>query len=40
MFIQNIDHTFSSDGYDLSYLMHFHFRVIQNNILDFIDRFW
>ena len=33
MCMQNIDHTLSWDGYDLSYLKHFHFRVIQNNFL-------
>ena len=40
MCMQNIDHTLSSDGYDLRYFTHFHFRVIQNNIMDFIDHFW
>ena len=40
MCMQNIDHTFSSDGYDVSYLTHFHFRVIQNNIMNFINYFW
>ena len=34
---QNIDRTISWDGYDLT---HFHFRIIQNNIMDFIDHFW
>ena len=38
MCMQNIDDTLSSDTYDLSYLMHFHFRVIQNNIMDFINK--
>ena len=38
--MQNIKHMLSQDGYDPSYLTHFHFRVIQNNIKDFIDRFW
>ena len=33
-------HTLSWDGYDLSYITHPHFRVIQNNIMDFIDHFW
>ena len=40
MCIQNIDRMLSWDGYDLSCLTHFHLRVIQNNIIDFIDRFW
>ena len=40
MCMQNIDHTLSWDGYNLSYHTHFHFRVIQNNIMDFIDHFW
>ena len=40
MCMQNIDHTLSWDGYDLNYLTHFHFQVIQNNIIDFIDHFW
>ena len=39
MCMQNIDHTLSWDGYDLSYLPQFHFRVIQNNIMDFINHF-
>ena len=34
--MQNIDHTLIWDGYDLT---HFHFWVIQNIIMDFIDNF-
>ena len=40
MWMQNIDHTLSWDGYDLSYLTHIHFRVIQNKIMNFIDHIW
>ena len=40
MCMQNIDYTLSWDKYDLSYLMHFHFRGIQNNIMDFLNHFW
>ena len=37
---QNIDHTLSWDVYNLSYLTHFHLRVIQNNIMNLIYHFW
>ena len=40
MCMQNIDHTLSWDGYDLSYFTHVHFRIIQNNIMVFIGHFW
>ena len=40
MCMKNIDHTFSWDGYNPSYLTQFYLRVIQNNIMDFIDHFW
>ena len=40
MCMQNIDHTLNWDGYNFSYITHFHFWVIQNNIMDFIDYFW
>ena len=40
MCMQNIDHTLSWDGYDLNYVTHFNFRVIQNNIMYFIDHSW
>ena len=40
MCMQNIEHALSWDGYDLSYFTHFHFRVIQKNIMDFVDHFW
>ena len=40
MCMQNIDYMPSWNIYDLNYLPHFHFRVIQNNIMDFIDHFW
>ena len=35
MCMQHIDHTLNWDGYDISYLTHFQFRAIQNNIMDF-----
>ena len=37
MCMQNIAHTLIWNGCDISYLMHFHFQVIQNNIMDCID---
>ena len=40
MCMQNIDHTLSWDECDLSYLTHFHFQVILNNIMGFIDHLW
>ena len=40
MCIKKIDYTLSWDKYDLSYLTHFHFRIIRNIIIDFIDHFW
>ena len=40
MRMQNIDHTLIWDCYDLSFLTHFHFQIIQNNIMDFIGNFW
>ena len=38
--MQNIDHTFSWDGYDLRYVMPFHFRVNWKIIMDYFDNFW
>ena len=40
MCMWNIDQTLSWDGCDLNYVTHYHFQVIQNNIMYFINHFW